>query len=236
MAILNKENTELQEYLKKSNFKISILFIITLIFFVIYKPISIIALIILIYNLNSKKFKLYTRGFEGENYAKNMLLNLDDSYHLFCDVTVQINNKTSQLDTIVVGDNGVFIIEVKNIKGNITGDILDYHLKVKRKGRKGKKYYISIYNPYREVKTHVYRLDKYLKKYDIDISIIGLVFFKCNNSPFIQESYINVSNSYGIIFDDPEKLLYKIKSTNSKCKFENKNDIINKIKILVEGK
>jgi hypothetical protein len=76
---------------------------------------------------NNKENPLHA-GAKGENKVIDELLKLDDSYHILCDVDVQLsrwvtyngkkNLKSAQMDIVVVCPKGVFIIEVKNWSDN----------------------------------------------------------------------------------------------------------------------
>lgn len=233
MAIVDKNNTELELNIKKRYIRILILVCLTFIFYKVYKPIAIISGIILIINITSKKLRIYEQGAKGEAYAQRILKRLNDSYHLFYDVTVPFDNKESQLDTIVIGDNGIFIIEVKNINGKVKGDISDRNLTIEKTGKKGTKYYKEMYNPYKQVKTHVYRLNKYLQQYNILCPIVGLVYFKCEQGIFENgNNSINISNSDNIIFDNSEKLLSRIESNCDYRVSKYKDAVVNKISLL----
>ena len=71
-------------------------------------------------NINSPDYS----GAYGEIQVCNELKKLDNNYHIFCDVKVTLgdyiryhnvrNLKTAQMDFVVVGPTGIFIIEVKN--------------------------------------------------------------------------------------------------------------------------
>ena len=78
---------------------------------------------------------------------------------------------------IVVGDNGVFIIEVKNVRGTITGHVTDHDLTQTKQNRDGKKYVKTIYNPIKQVETHRERLKDILKSNKINIPIENIVAF-----------------------------------------------------------
>jgi hypothetical protein len=74
----------------------------------------------IIYNLYSPVLK----GKAGERKVKNVLEKLDQNHYIsFHDVYIPINNgkKTSQVDHIVLSQNGIYVIETKNYKGWITG-------------------------------------------------------------------------------------------------------------------
>lgn len=126
-----------------------------------------------------------TAGLVGEDKALRLLAELPNTYAVFPDVRVVVGQKASQLDTIVVGPSGVFVVEVKNYAGVIEGDAVDQKLRhIKR--RSGE---TTFYNPVKQVTTHAYRLHQYLQHNQMDIWVQGTVYF-ANES-----AKINVVNS-----------------------------------------
>jgi hypothetical protein len=63
-------------------------------------------------------------GAYGEIQILNELKMLDDGYHIFCDLNIHLedyityrgnrNLKSAQMDFVVIGPTGIFVIEVKN--------------------------------------------------------------------------------------------------------------------------
>ena len=80
-------------------------------------------------------------GINGERIAAKVLAALPDSYTVFQDVEVTYDGKVSEIDNIVVGKSGVFIVEVKNHNGNITGDCEDTYWIQHKVGRGGTPYF-----------------------------------------------------------------------------------------------
>jgi len=78
-----------------------------------------ILFVILAAILNSPWFK----GITGEfivNISAKLMLDKNE-YHLIKNVTLPIENGTTQIDHIIVSAYGVFVVETKNIKGWIFG-------------------------------------------------------------------------------------------------------------------
>ena len=71
----------------------------------------------IILRLNSTK-RLGKRGERNVNFNLRFLPN---EYHLFNDVYICFNDRSVQIDHIVVSKYGIFVIETKNIKGWIFG-------------------------------------------------------------------------------------------------------------------
>lgn len=215
MAIVKKEYTTLDSDLKKMNKRIYIAFVITVILLFVEPILSFLGLMYIGGSLKSSKRLKYEQGDIGEKFAKNKLKKLDDSYNIFCDVTVRVSNKTSQLDTIIVGKKGIYIVEVKNINGKVKGDIKDKYLTIEKTGRKGKKYYRKLYNPYMQVTTHKKRLQSYLEINGVSYDITSLVLFRCSKFWMFENNKVDISNSSEVIFSDADLLLKKIKSEDS---------------------
>jgi hypothetical protein len=88
-------------------------------------------------------------------------------------------DKTTQIDHIVINENGVFVIETKNYSGRIYGQenqhewiqVLSYG-KVKNK----------LYNPVKQNKTHVYNVSKVV---GLDVPVVSAVVFVQGNVQYI---------------------------------------------------
>lgn len=116
-------------------------------------------------------------GISGERFATDVLSMLPDSYTVFQNVTIIHAQKKSEIDNIVVGKSGVFIVEVKNHNGYISGDLEDTQWIQHKVGRGGTPYEKEMYNPVKQVGTHIYRLANYLRNKGISTYIEGMVYF-----------------------------------------------------------
>jgi hypothetical protein len=72
--------------------------------------------------LNIRKFSTLSSGVDGENVAKRAIKKLPDSYHVFRNLHLEHEGKECEIDFLVVGNNGIFAVEVKNHNGRISGD------------------------------------------------------------------------------------------------------------------
>lgn len=90
-------------------------------------------------------------GWFGEYWVKKELKLLPkDEYIILNNIMLNLNNKTCQIDHIVISKYGIFVIETKQYNGYITGS--KYDLKWIRHS-KNKKYYYT--NPIRQNYGHV---------------------------------------------------------------------------------
>ena len=116
-------------------------------------------------------------GIVGENSTADLLSCLPDGYTVFQDVVVRYDGKVSEIDNIVVGNTGVFVIETKNHNGTINGDYGEKDWLQSKVGRGGTPYYNSFYSPVKQVGTHIFRLKNVLKENGIHVYINGAVYF-----------------------------------------------------------
>ena len=116
-------------------------------------------------------------GIAGEEKALRALEQLPAAYHVFNNLVIPYGGgRTSETDLIAVGPGGVSIIEVKNYRGEISGDLSDYHLLHRKSGPEEKEE--ECYNPVRQVATHRFALRMFLQEKGLTApDIQTLVYF-----------------------------------------------------------
>lgn len=186
MAKIINKNNHLQEELKRCLWYRRISRIIGIPSLLLILPTMGITFIpfliaLVVYNINDKKARVLSSGLEGENKANSIFEKLSDDYYVLSDLNVKVGNKTSQIDNIVVGSNGIFVIETKNLNGLIEGNEDDKEIVQHKVGVKGGKYSKTFYNPIKQVSTHVYRVSEVLKRYNLNKWVQGAVYFTNRN-------------------------------------------------------
>jgi len=178
------------------------------------------------YNLN--KANTYKSGLEGEATSDGVLSNLPDDYYIFYSIDIKYQGEKSQIDHLVVGPTGVFIIESRNVKGYIVGRDDDKEITVHKVGQKGGQYTVKMYNPIKQVTTHVYRASSYLKEQGINTWVQGIVYFTNPASTVcLESSKIPVFSES----EDGGREIY-----NYILNYENNNPLDeNKIKLIVKA-
>lgn len=121
--------------------------------------------------------KSYRSGYNGEKSTLNILSKLPDDYHIFTSLPLNVDGKIGEIDSLVVGLNGIFVIEAKGMNGLIEGNEEDYKWMQHKVGRKGGRYSKKINNPIRQVKREVWMLSTLLKREGINNWIEGCVYF-----------------------------------------------------------
>ena len=160
--------------------------IIEIIFFVI------ILFIILLLSLSNGEDQKRIAGKEGELQAKKILNHyLNENDLLLNNVNISIHGRNTELDYVVINNNGIFIFEVKNFSGKLVGNEDDQYWNKYKISSGNKEYIKEIRNPIKQLKREIYLLKEYLKYYGVDLWIEGYVLFVNMNSPVESEYTIN---------------------------------------------
>lgn len=173
--------------------------------------------ILLVLSILSTIFYKKFRGFMGEFWVKAELNKLPkDKYLVLNNIMIKSSKGSHQIDHIVISKYGIFVIEMKNYFGLITGD----EYKDKWTQHLGKnKYYFN--NPIHQNYGHIKALEELLKvDKDKLISIICIsnqAKVRVNAKNVIQLDYLNrLIKSYNteIINENLVEIKNKIESGN----------------------
>lgn len=185
------------------------------------KGISLILLLSLYFIKKSQKdLKLLNYGQKGEKTTQKILSKLPWSHYVIADATIQKPGGSNQLDHVVVGTKGIYIVETKNHVGKIQGS--DETGKMIQSKWYGNKCYTNAYlNPSKQVQTHIRALTKLLESHGYSkIKIFGIVLFA---NP---ETDVELTSKQVKIFsvkkNGEAELLKYIKSYKTGCKINPK--------------
>lgn len=150
-------------------------------------------IVIVVVRIGNKSFiesQQKQAGRRGEIIARQVIQEiLRDDDILLNNVKLYADNKQAEADNIIINSRGIFIFEVKNLRGTLLGDEDTYDwLQIKDAGY-GNAYQKTVKNPIKQVKRQIYILSKLLKDNGINIWIEGYVFFVQGNSP-VQSDYV----------------------------------------------
>ena len=154
-------------------------------------PIIIFAIIVVVAFL-LKQFPIETpakkAGRLGEMYATSIIEEVQNKNDvLLTKVEIAVDGKRTELDNVVINDKGVFIIEVKNHSGQLSGDEDDFEWIQSKVTEAGNLYQKNVKNPIGQVKRQIFLLSELLKNHGIRVWIKGYVFFVERNSPVNSE-------------------------------------------------
>lgn len=106
-------------------------------------------------DLDIKKLEL---GVYGENQIEYELKSSDIGMYVLHDITLEYEDLTAQIDYILCTPSGMYIVECKNLIGDITVDergefVREYIIH-------GKKFKEAIYSPFRQAQRHIELIKK----------------------------------------------------------------------------
>ncbi len=143
------------------------------------------------------------KGILGEWSVRFWMRGLRKKYKIIHNLTFTVDEKSVQVDHIVIGKNGVFVIETKNYVGRIYGSEKNHHWtqvlaygKVKHK----------LFNPIKQNRGHIYALNKALPEHQ-DIPFQSIIVFTLKSKLFVDATTPIVS---------PIRLKRTIKRTKAK--------------------
>jgi len=160
-----------------------------------------------------QNINILASGLAGEKQTLQIFKNLPDSYVVISDLEIEAEGKKSQLDHVIIGGNGIFVVETKNLNGLILGNADDHQLTQSKVGRGGTPYSKTFYNPIKQVSTHVFRLSRLLKENGLDEWIQGAVYF---SNPECQVAIQQIASVPVFDFGDARGMLEFIVSYKGK--------------------
>ncbi|HIG93737.1 TPA: NERD domain-containing protein [Candidatus Woesearchaeota archaeon] len=222
MNNLQKTGAYLENQIK-FNTKIALIFLViglvTLFFYV-----GIIFIGISIYFFTKRSH--YKSGYSGEQRVIESLQKLPDSYYLINDVNLP--NGYGNIDHVVLGSNGIFIIETKNFEGEIRCEGDNWY-QYKDTWEIPEEYEIK--SPSKQVKGNALKLKQYIESKNIfgkslRLWVEGMVVFSHDNV------ILHCNNPTVPVFKVSQQLGNYIQNRESKIKFSSQ-ELKNVAKILL---
>lgn len=134
----------------------------------------------------NQQLNLFNRSSMIEHSYKvtnKVLSGLPDYYTVYNNVCIG----EAKMDHVVVGNNGVFIVLDRSVKGVVHCDEYEKRWTIDKTGRQGGSYTSSMGNPLKQLKWQIHTLAKYLKDNGINIWIDGCVFFSNADSDLVNK-------------------------------------------------
>ena len=132
---------------------------------------------------NGYKINCLQKGMVGEERLSYNLINSNIPMYIMHDLSLSFNNKTAQIDFIIITKRNAYILESKNLSGNV--DIEKDGTFTRRFGR----YKKGIKNPLTQNSEHESLLNEIFKKEKIKIKYESLVVLTNDNT------YLNFKKS-----------------------------------------
>ncbi|ERJ12862.1 nuclease-related domain-containing protein [Haloplasma contractile] len=189
--VINKHKNSLKEKYQKqiklySIFMFDILLIICIYLLVsfYFKHVAVFAVGLLItgfmiYEINKrakvhkKEAKKYHIGYMGEKHVSKLLKRLPRSYNVINDLDLLINTERCQMDHLVIGPSGIYVIETKNYTGQLKGN--DYDEVISQTFESSKIHYKK--NPTHQIDRQMDLFKQLLYEHGYTIDVRGILFF-----------------------------------------------------------
>lgn len=175
------------------------------------------------------KHRTWGQGAKGEEIVAEYLEEGLGSGNLVIN-DVELPNERGNIDHLVIGKHGIFVIETKTNKGSVTcdGDIWEN----KNFGKDGTRYGGDIGSPSKQVKAQTLKLNKFFKEHYPKLSnawIDAIVVFANRNTKL----KIKNNPTHCSIIKSPENLVKHIKKQQTKTMLSGK-DLYNLNKIFAD--
>ena len=142
------------------------------------------------------------RGEERVTAEIERVMRKDD--YLFTNVEISFNNRETECDNIIINNFGVFIIEVKNYSGSLSGNENDDEWVERKYNDYGEILEKKVKNPIKQVRRQIDILSKLLKNNGLRAWIYGYAILIDNNSP-VNSKYIISLDDIGRVIHTPGK-------------------------------
>ena len=186
-----------------------VLFMDYIYLFVIVALIVLSFLAIRLFRKKREQREIKSAGNRGEAYFNNMLKSIlrnDDV--LIKNACLNVNGKEAEIDSLIINNNGIFIVEVKNYNGRLYGDIDDFEWTKEKISPGGNVFYKQVKNPIKQIKRQTYILSQFLKENNIRVWISGYAYFINGNSPVDDDCVINDIDELDRIIHTPGNKFY----------------------------
>ena len=145
-------------------------------------------------------------GRRGEQYATMRIQSvLREGDTLFTNISILYDGRPAELDNVIVNKYGVFIIEVKNYSGRLSGLEDDYEWTKVHISGAGNSYYKTVKNPIKQVKREVHILAKYLDYYGVSVWVDGYAMILGASSPVDSEYILSSVSDIDRAIHTPKK-------------------------------
>lgn len=146
-------------------------------------------------------YRILKVGLGGEEKVFELINRLPQGYKILTDVKIIRGNKSSQIDFVIIGRNGIFIMEAKNMRGIIRGKETDKSLQKIKLGKSGDKYISEIYNPILQILGHKKGIDAFLASKGHSYRAIPILYFSGEGSIDVESEKVKIIDQPVLVID-----------------------------------
>lgn len=181
------------------------------------------------YMLLSRRYNILISGLKGEKLLYRIAKKHKNSSHIFLNLPVRYKRNRSEIDMLMVSENGILIVEVKNHSGTIIGGDKDEQWCQYKYYKDGHSTESEMKNPIKQISRQRDILKNILRSQGYDVWIDGVVMF---SNPFVRLK-LNLSNPNSFVVSGEKELDDFINSYKSSKKISG-DDVKKIISILEE--
>lgn len=137
--------------------------------------------LIVISSVAAKKYQVIKAGVMGERSTFEILKELPSGFTVISNPVIKENDREFELDFLVIGNEGVFIIETKNYGGTVHGAASDTNWKQIKHFANGETAEKFVKNPVKQSERQMRKLKALFNELDIKAYIYPVVYFSNEN-------------------------------------------------------
>lgn len=170
-------------------------------------------ILVVVFLVFRNRFGILQSGVRGEETTLKILQKLPKEFTVLTNPVILNRGVTMELDFVVVGKNGVFIVESKNHCGIISGNTSKSSWKQIKHGKNDKVYEKEIKNPVKQSYRQCRRMEELFKDFDITANVYPILYFVDNRTELkiLDDAELNVA-----IFNREEPMLDYIQNTKGR--------------------
>ena len=136
-----------------------------------------IAFILLaLFMIAKHNYGILNAGVKGEQQTYEILKRLPKDFTVITNPVIHNRGSVNELDFVVIGTNGVYVVETKNYRGIITGSTSSQNWKQIKHG-KNKTYEKEVKNPAKQVYRQGRRMNEMFIDFGISADVFPILYF-----------------------------------------------------------
>lgn len=147
-----------------------------------------------LYMIAKHNYDILNAGVKGEQQTYDILKQLPKEYTVITNPVIHNRGSVNELDFVVIGTNGVFVVETKNYRGIITGNTSAQNWKQIKHG-KNKTYEKEVKNPAKQSYRQGRRMTEMFIDFGISADVFPILYFVDSRSELkiTDDAEINVA-------------------------------------------
>ena len=129
------------------------------------------------YIILSRKYNIIYSGLKGEKLLSRIAKKHKNSYNIFLNLPIRYKRNRSEIDMLMVSENGILIVEVKNHSGTLVGSDKDEMWCQYKHYKDGHSTESEMKNPIKQLSRQREILKNILRSHGYDVWIDGVVYF-----------------------------------------------------------